>query len=89
MVQYSRLANNYILLLSFLLLSSAMPACLTSSRRPSPVSVGDALLLKPGFSIVDSPTGYQFGGCRDVYQHHFPLHRGLASYWHYLVYFLF
>src|SRR5579859_3062465 len=66
MMQYSRLGNNYILLLSFLLLSFAMPARFTSSRRPSQVSVGDALFLKQSFSTEDFPTGtpiWRMQGC--------------------------
>ena len=79
MVHYSRLGNNFITLLSFLFLSSALPACLTS-QRPLQVPIGDSFILEHSSIKFFSPIGRYFGGCRDVYQHNCSLRRGFVDY---------
>ena len=73
------LGNIILLLLSFLFFSSALPACLTS-RRPLQVFLGDAQPSEAVLHHDSAPlTGYHTGGCRDVYQHNFPLRGRIAG----------
>src|SRR5205807_5701995 len=78
MVQYSRLGKLFITLLSFLFLSSALPASL-ASQRILQVLIGGSTALERRSIIFYSPIRHHSGGCRDVYQHNCPLRRGASN----------